>query len=47
MDQRHKGANKVKVSDIQGTREEKEDIIPLGSVFQYEDGTEFRLDRLW
>lgn len=46
MDQRHQESSVRKYRDVEGTKYEKEEIIPHGSVFEYEDGTEFRLDRL-
>lgn len=45
MSQRHEQAPKVKVTDMDGSRYEREEINPHGSVFQYEDGTEFKLPR--
>lgn len=46
MDQRYQEGRSIKVTDQNSTYYEKEKIIPRGSLFTYEDGTEFRLDRL-
>jgi len=46
LDQRYKEAPKVKVITKAGVASfEEKGINPLGSVFMYEDGTEFKLDR--
>jgi hypothetical protein len=45
LDQRYQEAPSIKTIDIT-ERREKEKISVLGSVFQYENGREFRLDKL-
>lgn len=47
LDQRYKKAPKIKVRGIDGlVSEEPQKVYPIGSVFQYEDSKEFRLDKL-
>jgi len=47
LDQRYQKARSVKVRGEFGKLSEEKDILyPLGSVFQHEDGKEFKLDRL-
>ncbi len=46
MDQRYEKSPKRKYTGREAVvGYEKEEIIPHGSVFQYEDGKEFKLDR--
>jgi len=48
LDQRYQKAPKVKVRGSDGlVSAEPKKVYPIGSVFQYEDGTEFKLPRLW